>query len=156
MKTLGNEVVKKNKGGRPTKYNEEMQRKAEAYYQQCLDSGLIPYIQRLAIELSIDTDTIVNTAKRVTKFSVVVKRIKNLQELKLLELTTDKSKGAAIGAMFQLKSRFGYVETERQLHAGANGEPLVLVENFLSTFKAKAPDNTPELPKKQDKPAAYN
>ncbi len=123
---MNKEIIKK-KMGRPTKYNEEMLKKANEYYLKCLNSEEVPYIERLALTLDVDDERITDYSRKYTNFNATIKRIKTLQKLKLQELTISTGKGAAIGAIFQLKANHGMIETEKQMHVGANNESLNVI-----------------------------
>ena len=83
----------KSKGGRPTKYNEEMQRLADEYVDNCglymiLDDkkvpNSIPSIVGLALKLKVHRDTIYEWCKTHRQFSDTLENIKQKQELFLM------------------------------------------------------------------------
>jgi hypothetical protein len=113
------EVVKPNVMGRPTKYNEEMLKKTQQYFDECLNgvkdrSGKIikqprvPYIEELELMLDISDDTIVNWAKDEDKpdFLATYLKIKKLYKLRLKQLLV-RGKTNPLGAKFLLEAECG-------------------------------------------------
>ena len=75
-------------GGRPSKYNQDIVRKAEEYLNEYESYGdVIPSIAALALELDLNVETITNWAndKNKKEFSRVVRRLRQTQERKLLD-----------------------------------------------------------------------
>lgn len=73
--------------GRPSKYNEEMQEKADQYLDEYEDlHHVIPSITGLAQYLGLARDTVIDWAKDLEKpeFSYTVRKVTQEQELKLL------------------------------------------------------------------------
>lgn len=100
--------------GRPTKYNEEVQKKADNYINQFDLNKDVPYIEELALLLDIDDETVTEWAKVNKDFSATVKRIKLMQRLRLQKISYDKEFTAS-GAIFQLKANHGMIETEKKI-----------------------------------------
>lgn len=119
--------------GRPSKYNEELQQKAEAYYQKCIDKKQVPFIQELQLELGITRETVNEwkTAKyengnlKFPAFSDIAFKIDTLQELALLKRGIGGK--AATFNMFLLKTKHGYIETDKQILAGDSDNKLEIV-----------------------------
>lgn len=127
-------------GGRPTEYNKEKLQKAQEFYfsyayaeptTEYIDSKgsvhtvdnplytAVPYIEKLALELDVDEDTVANWCKAHEEFFGTIKKIKSLQKLRLYGKSMEKT--SSTGAIFQLKVNHDMVETERRLLGGLNG-----------------------------------
>lgn len=100
--------------GRPTKYNEEIQRKADEYINGFLNNKDIPYIEELALLLDIDEDTVGNWSKEYPIFFGTVKKIKLMQKFRLQKISYDKDYNPS-GSIFQLKANHGMIETEKRI-----------------------------------------
>lgn len=134
-------------GGRPTKYNEEMLAKTEAFFQRYFHAPKTietithdkdgkeikvvlpnpeyykpPYKEQLALELDIDDETIIEWGKIYPEFSAIIKKIEQLQRVRLYDLTFEKN--SATGSIFQLKVHHGMVETEKRILAGDEENPI--------------------------------
>jgi hypothetical protein len=71
--------------GRPTKYNEGVQRKADEYAENYPSHGdAVPSYAGLAAVLDVDRSTIYEWADKHASFSHTLERIKNIQERALL------------------------------------------------------------------------
>ncbi len=125
--------------GRPCEYcirAKEINAIAIKYLTQARDakkSGkpFIPYLQELADLLECDSDRISLWANKTKddgklehpEFYGIVKSLNNLKELLLLKRTTGRFNPT--GAIFQLKTKHGYIETEKQILAGdKTAEPI--------------------------------
>ena|SRR5947209_6723164 len=91
--------------GRPTKYNPTFVLKAEHYLQACLNPKdgkmKIPFIEEFALTvLNVDDDTVVEWAKKYPDFSVAIKKIMSLQQLRLTQRCLGKNPA---GSIFLLK-----------------------------------------------------
>lgn len=87
------QVQEKNKGGRPTLYSEEMQKRADLYLEECtlykeyngsLFPNPIPSVAALALILDVDRDTLYNWSKKHTQFFGTLRKIKDKQEMFLI------------------------------------------------------------------------
>lgn len=104
--------------GRSTKYDVKALNEAESYVEKCHDSNTIPYIEELALLLSVDDDTLVEWAKQHDEFSATLKRLKMLQKLYLKQGALEKRLQPHI-AVFLLKANHGLNEKEPSY-----GEPM--------------------------------
>lgn len=124
---LEGEIIEKHAGGRPTKFNDEILTKTRSYYQRHVNPKdgkvTIPYVQELAIILDISRETMNQWEENIPEFSDTIKRIKNLQELRLLQRTLSKN---PTGAIFQLKANHGMMETDKQILQGSPQNPINL------------------------------
>lgn len=120
--------------GRPSKYSDELCRKARAYvnggYEACGDA--VPQIAGLALELGISRDTVYQWAADPEKqeFSDIVANCMSAQERKLVN-------GALLGIMNPTISKLllvkhGHSERIQQEVTGADGQALALAVNFVS------------------------
>jgi len=107
---------------RPTKYSQELLKKAEEYVNACQESGEIPYIEELALDLQINDDTIVEWAKKYDEFSATVDKLKLLQRLGLKKGALTKVYQAGI-SIFLLKCNHG-MDDKRVLDINATGFSL--------------------------------
>lgn len=104
---------------------------SEARNARKSNKPFIPYQQDLADRLDIDADTVWAWATKKTntgdlehpEFAGLVKSLNNIKELLLLQRTTGRYNPT--GAIFQLKTKHGYIETEKRiLNGGEDNEPL--------------------------------
>lgn len=129
--------------GRPTKYSDAMLKAAQEYLHDFMENQeyevesvnpangkkyshytwRVPYVEELALKLDIDDETIAEWAKIHADFSATIKRIRSLQRLLLMKMSSDKEHVPA-GAIFQLKANHGMIETEKRILAGEQNEPL--------------------------------
>lgn len=113
------------------KLSEKLIKEAENYYKECIEENKMPYMNKLAIRLGVNNDTLNEWSKSETAdrkrdsearlyraIAVIIKKIKDLIEQNLLEMVSGERKGNAIGAMFRLKAQHGYVETSKQVVEG--------------------------------------
>ncbi len=130
----------KPKVGRPCEYcqNKEKIDKITKEYLESARSkkgtreGFVPYQQELADMLDVDNDTIWNWATKKNdkdsleheEFFGLIKKLNNFKELMLLKRTMGRYNPT--GAIFQLKTKHGYIETEKQVLAGDKNEPLTI------------------------------
>ncbi len=157
------------KEGRPTKYNEEILQKANVYLESFIfpkeieievqidkkdgqaiygmkkfpnpKLSAVPYIEELAFELEVDDDTIVEWAKIYPDFSATIKRVKQLQKVRLLDKTLDKF--SATGAIFQLKVNHAMIETNRTDFT-SGGKQIVGFNYLIPEIKASDGDDNPD------------
>ena len=129
----------KPKIGRPSKYTPVLQKKAEDYFKQCLDGNAFITVERLALQLNINDDTVVEWSKLkydddhddkrlagkpvYPDFSAIYKKVKTLQKLQLKEQAFGGKGNVAMG-IFLLKADHGLIETERREHTGPGGGPI--------------------------------
>ena len=89
--------------GRPTKYSPDVLKKAQKYVQECQSEKQMPYIEELALELSVSDDTLVEWSKKYKEFSATLGTLKLLQRLGLKRGALEKKLQSNV-AMFLLKS----------------------------------------------------
>lgn len=94
----------------PTKYNEDVQIKADQY----VDGTVCPYVDELSLVLDISDETVNEWSTKIERFSATIRRLKRKQRIYLLRASLDKGVATA-GAIFQLKANHGMVETEKRL-----------------------------------------
>jgi len=92
--------------GRPTKYSEEMMKKAKLYVARCQKEEKIPYIEELALILGINDDTIVEWSKIHKDFSATMKDLRMLQKLRIQDGSLNKQLQPST-SIFMLKSNHG-------------------------------------------------
>lgn len=117
------------KTGRPTDYSAEKLKIAKQYLQDCWGDDSIPYIEALAYKLDITRETVYQWSKddeNKKQFSYTVKRIEDLQRLRLLQRSNAKD-AFTPGQIFQLKANHGMIETERKMLVGKEGESLGVI-----------------------------
>ena len=114
--------------GRPTKLNERMIEKAEAY----IEAEDVPFIEGLALELDVDVETMRDWTVRSDDLNKRFLRTWNklrAKQKKFLQKggLTDKDVKSNM-AIFLLKANHGMIETERrELEvSGADGRPMVV------------------------------
>ena len=97
-------------GGRPTKYNDEMQAKADAYvdggFEDCGD--VVPIAAGLSCELRVNTDTLYEWARVNPRFSETMKRLMKTQERLLVAKGLTSTTNTVITKL--LLSNHGYSE----------------------------------------------
>lgn len=125
--------------GRPTKYTPAIQKKAEDYFKKCLMDSSFITIERMALELDVNDDTIVEWAKKTypddysnkklagklvhPAFTAIYKKVKTLQKLQLKEQAFAGKGNVAMG-IFLLKADHGLKEISVQEHTGKDGGPI--------------------------------
>lgn len=130
---------------RPCSYcadKDKYQSLVEDYLKKCRaktgEKVQIPFIQEIADIFDVDRDTINDWANKKIldsqgkqtdelehpDFFRTIKKIKNLQELRLLQRTLGRFNPT--GAIFQLKTNHGYIETEKKVVTGDAAEPLMI------------------------------
>lgn len=103
-------MKEKNKGGRPTKYNDEMLMRTREY----ISSTYIPLMEELAGVLGVDSDTVTAWTKKHEEFFGLIKRLKDKQVVELVRGGLSKSLNPVM-CIFLLKVKHGFVEAERQM-----------------------------------------
>lgn len=106
--------------GRPTKYNDEIQAKAEQYVSGYAEAGdTVPTIAGLACELGIHKDTCYEWAKIHDSFSDVFTRVGMLQERALVNGGLSGDFNPAVTKM--LLTKHGYSDKMEQAHTSPDG-----------------------------------
>lgn len=127
QQAVNGEVVAKNLGGRPMKYQSEaqLQEAIDDYFDQC-DNRIVqvfskkigdvveindpePYtVSGLAYAMGVDRDTLLNYAKD-ERFFGAIKRAKNKVHLDVERRLMERN---ATGAIFNLKNNFGWKDEQ--------------------------------------------
>lgn len=133
----GNTESVGNEGGRPCEYcenKEKYQKIADEYIERCESTGegkaAIPFIEELALRMKKYREIILDWEKKMLpdgtpehpEFVLTLKRIDSLQRLRLMQRTLGRYNPT--GAIFQLKSNHGFMESEKKVIAGDKNEPL--------------------------------
>lgn len=114
---------------RPTLYNDDVLRKADAYINSCgREATELPTVEGLAEYLGVARDTIYEWIKPIhgySEFSDTIKRIEEKQKNQLINdgLYGGKEVNQSM-AIFLLKANHGMIETERKLLANGDGSNL--------------------------------
>ena len=153
----------KKKIGRPTKYNENTVVITREYYQECLDTDIIPYVESLQRKLDIDYDTVIAWSDKYLPFSQLIKKIKDLQKNRLQEVALGQRKGNVIGAIFLLKVNHGFIETQKSVvqtdqphitfDMSGGFVPPIDVTNPLNKVKLDSPKKVLDKPFSRHKPS---
>lgn len=110
--------------GRPTKYDETIQKKADIYYDMCLEgSEILPSIEGLSLYININRDTIYEWIKIHPIFSDTYKKIMELQKKIIQEKGITGIFNPAV-SIFMLKANHGMIETSRTELTGKDGKDL--------------------------------
>lgn len=120
----------KNKGGRPSKYDEKLLKVIEDYEIECANKKNLPLIEDVSLLLDVSLETINQWCKHdgeyfKPKFSEAIKRIKQKQKAKLMidGLYGGKEVNSTM-AIFLLKANHGMIETSRTELTGKDGKEL--------------------------------
>jgi hypothetical protein len=120
--------------GRPSKYSDEVCRKARLYVQGgYLDCGdVIPQIAGLACEIGISRETVYAWASDPEKqeFSDIVAQCLNAQERRLINGSLSGVLNPTISKLIMTKH--GYSERVSQEISGPEGAPVNLTVSFVS------------------------
>jgi len=120
----------KNKGGRPTDYNDNILRKANKYLSTCIDKedkngGVIkanlPSAVGLAIYLGVDKSTIYLWGKEHEEFSYILNNVQTAQEQRLLNKGLDSGYNSTIAKL--VLSKHGYRDSQEL--TGKDGKDLL-------------------------------
>ncbi len=116
----------KNKGGRPVKWKsvDEMQSKIDEYFLNCVENGLHQTITGLAIALNMTRQGLIDYSKK-DAFADTIKKAKLRCEHYVENLALGKS---PIGAIFNLKCNYGWVDKQVLEHSG--GLNIKLIDKF--------------------------
>lgn len=120
--------------GRPTKYNDEILEKAQAYLdgEYVFDGSVIPSSVGLALYLDVNRSTVQDWGKDPEKapFSTILDRIQAKQHQLLISKGLTGDFNAAIAKL--ALGKHGYSEKSENTHQGPNGEPITLNFNGVS------------------------
>lgn len=107
--------MKKNKGGRPTKFKPEIIAKANEYLQEAIPQNMkIPTVEGLALKLGVNRDTLYEWADKYPEFSDTLETLKMRQKEYLIEIGIfgGKEINATIVQLL-LRVNHGMVETSK-------------------------------------------
>ena len=129
--------------GRPSKYNKKTLKLAENYYKTCEKNDKIPFIQELARVLDVSDDTINEWSKAKIDFSATIEKIKNLQQLLLLQGGLEGKLNSKI-AIFLLKANHGFMEEEKRLYGSVDdyGPATIIFRDPKPELKGQRPTYT--------------
>lgn len=125
----------KHAGGRPCGFCENKDRYLNITIQY-IESGKdeknprVLFLNELAMKLDVDRDTITDWKNKKTKdddlehpeFYRLIKALEEMQEFRLQQRILGRHNPT--GAIFLLKTKHGYIESEKQIIAGDKNEPL--------------------------------
>ena len=120
--------------GRPTDYSPEVIDKVNEYLRNAVpENQQIPTIERIALNIGVNRDTLYEWAKQHTDFSDTLERVRAIQKDLLIQ--TGIFGGKEINSniiMLMLKVNHDMIETEKKLIGnpdGSNLESLVVIKN---------------------------
>lgn len=119
----------KNKGGRPTKYNDQIIAKTEEYIKYAVPENMeIATIEGLALYLDVNKTTLYEWEKDNKEFSNALGKLRDIQKQQLVKtgIFGGKEINASIIALM-LKVNHNMIETTRQELTGKEGEKLEVV-----------------------------
>ena len=99
------------KRGRPSKYNEKLQEKANKYIELCRLDDELSSIEGLALYINVNTDTVNEWRKVHEEFSATVKEVKSIQKRQLMEKGL-KNEWNSTMAIFLLKANHGLIDRQ--------------------------------------------
>lgn len=127
----------KHPGGRPCEFckrKDEILAKTRAYLDSAVgEKPKMIFLGEICLLLSCHKETLMDWAHKKNEqgelehpeFSDLIKRAELIQETRLQQRILGRYNPT--GAIFLLKTKHGYVETEKQIHAGDSNEPLEIV-----------------------------
>lgn len=125
--------------GRPSKYSLELAKEIDNYLETCGSHNLkLPQVTDFARFIGISKDTIYKWADKYEDISDAIKKIKDLQEVELINNGLYSSKEvSSTMAIFLLKTNHNYIETEKRVLMGEDGGPIKVYitpgEGFVPT-----------------------
>lgn len=117
-KTKTKKTIKKSKGGAPKKYKtaEELQKKIDAYFEDC-DIKEKPYtVTGLALACNLSREQLINYSKD-KEFYDTIKKAK-MRVLENLESRLYDKKTFTPGIIFGLKNNYGWKDAQQLEHTG--------------------------------------
>lgn len=115
-------MSEKNKGGRPSKYNDELLARAEWYADNYAEKGdVVPTVVGLALHLGVANSTVYAWSKEADKaeFSAIFTRIEQLQHQGLVNGGLSNAFNPAITKM--MLTKHGYSDKVEQSHTSPDG-----------------------------------
>ena len=138
VETKPEEVKPKHAGGRPCQlcqHLEEYQIKLKQYIDECRGKDSkkprVPYLMEFADIVDVDKETIIDWSDKINaeskelehpEFHRLIKVCENLQELRCNQRLMGRYNPT--GAIFLLKTKHKYIETEKKLLGNDNNTPL--------------------------------
>lgn len=115
---------------------EKIQVLADEYVNKHSKQGeklTVPFVQELAVLLSVSRSSVYEWSKKKIagtdilehpEFAETIDKLMTIQELRLLQRTLGRYNPT--GAIFQLKTNHGYMESEKKVVTGDSNEPLIV------------------------------
>jgi hypothetical protein len=131
--------MKKNKGGRPTKYNEEIQAKADEYlekWKELLET--VPTIAGLSLYIDTPKQTMYDWGKKFPNFSYTLSKIQITQEHTLVNKGLNNEINSNIGKFMMYNH--GYKEKTEQDLMSSDGSMKQPTQIQLVGVRADAKD----------------
>lgn len=129
------------KMGRPTKYNKEIQEKADEYVESFASHGdVIPTVEGLCLILDIRTQTAYNWADDKPEFFDTLDRIKAKQKQGLVNGSLRGEYNSAIAKLL-LSHNHGVKETTATEHTGKDGQPIETDNKWTVEFVNATPES---------------
>lgn len=138
-----------NKGGRPVKYKtpNDLQKKIDAYFAECKESGEHLTVTGLALACDLTRQGLLEYAEKSDEFSDAIKKAKLKVENYLEQRLFGQN---ATGCIFNLKNNFGWKDkTETELSGGLeykdiSSEPIEQdAEKWLEKAKSSVGPHSP-------------
>ena len=128
----------KAKSGRPTKYDGDMQAKADRYSREYASLGeVVPTVAGICVHLDIARSTLYKWAEEKPLFSDTLERISQNQELKLVNDSLGNSMNANIAKL--MLANHGYSDKVQQDNVSSDGSMTPKEPVTLSDFYATNP-----------------
>lgn len=133
-------MVDKIKSGRPTKYNGDLQAKADKYARDYESLGeLVPTVAGLCVHLDLARSTLYKWAEEKPLFSDTLERINQIQELKLVNGSLANTMNANISKL--MLANHGYSDKVQQDNISSDGtmtpkEPVTLSDFYATVTKS--------------------
>lgn len=125
----------KNKGGRPSKYDEHLIDTMRTYVGRCVEDNVLPTVEGFACIVDVDADTVGAWSKKHKRFLGALKKLKTTQ-CQMLEQSLYKGGSNAAGPIFLLKNNHGFKDrTEQDITSGGKALPQPILKvnpNVLS------------------------
>lgn len=128
------------KSGRPTKYNGELQAKADHYARNHKELGeVVPTVAGLCVHLDVARSTIYKWADEKPLFSDTLDRINQNQELNLVNGSLANTMNANIAKL--MLANHGYSDKVQQDNISSDGSMTPKEPVTLSDFYAANPES---------------
>lgn len=116
--------------GRPSKYNAELQKKAEAYAADCTIAGdVVPTAEGLALYLGVSSRIIYNWRDEHEALLHTLEKIKDRQKSALINKGLQGEFNATIAKL--MLANHGLHEKQDVEHSGRGGDPISIKVEFI-------------------------